>query len=320
MRIMARIGLPVFAEIDRGERRVVPCMNTVGAPKRTPGEDDAPGPATRRSTSSISRRCAKILVLWLRLWRETLLGKKCFALRIAFEHGPRRGLAGLEHMLILGVENPEGEKTYVTAAFPSACGKTNFAMMVPPPGFEGWKPYADALVRRAEIELLLAEHSWGEALAAADEYHARLRGIDNPAWGPCSLTALALGGLGRRDEASTLIDEELEAARRWGAPGAVARALRLRHSAARTATISREAVRTAEASPGALEHAKALVALGSALRRAGQRSQSASRCAAGFELATRCGARRRWRTGREQSSTAQAAARAAKCSAAAISH
>ena len=98
---------------------------------------------------------------------------------------------------------------------------------------------ADALVRRAEIELLLAEHSWDQALAAADEYHARLRGIDNPAWGPWrSLKALALDGLGRRDEAYALL-EELEAARRWGLPG------RLRgrcgcsaRSAARTATSS----------------------------------------------------------------------------------
>ena len=152
---------------------------------------------------------------------------------------------------------------------------------------------ADALVRRAEIELLLAEHSWQEALAAADEYHARLRGIDNPAWGPWrSLKALALDGLARRDEACTLIDEELEAARRWGAPGAVARALRLLGTLRGEDghDLLREAVRTAEASPARLEHAKALVALGSALRRAGQRSQSREPLRRGFELATRCGA------------------------------
>ena len=152
---------------------------------------------------------------------------------------------------------------------------------------------ADALVRRAEIELLLAEHSWDEALAAADEYHARLRGIDNPAWGPWrSLKALALDGLGRRDEARNLIDEELEAARRWGAPGAVARALRLLGTLRGEDghDLLREAVRTAEASPARLEHAKALVALGSALRRAGQRSQSREPLRRGFELATRCGA------------------------------
>ena len=152
---------------------------------------------------------------------------------------------------------------------------------------------ADALVRRAEIELLLAEHSWDEALDAADEYHARLRGIDNPAWGPWrSLKALALDGLGHRDEACTLIDEELEAARRWGAPGAVARALRLLGTlrGGDGHDLLREAVRIAEASPARLEHAKALVALGSALRRAGQRSQSREPLRQGFELATRCGA------------------------------
>ena len=152
---------------------------------------------------------------------------------------------------------------------------------------------ADALVRRAEIELLLAEHSWDEALAAADEYHARLRGIDNPAWGPWrSLKALALDGLGRRDEARNLIDEELEAARRWGAPGAVARALRLLGTLRGEDghELLREAVRIAEASPARLEHAKALVALGSALRRAGQRSESREPLRRGFELAARCGA------------------------------
>jgi DNA-binding NarL/FixJ family response regulator len=152
---------------------------------------------------------------------------------------------------------------------------------------------ADALLRRAEIELLLAERSWEEALAAADVYQARLRGIDNPAWGPWrSLTALALDGLARRDEARTLIEEELAAARRWGAPGALVRALRLLgilrgedgHD------LLREAVRTAEASPARLEHAQALLALGSALRRAGQRSQSREPLRRGFELATRCGA------------------------------
>ena len=154
---------------------------------------------------------------------------------------------------------------------------------------------ADALVRRAEIELLLAGHSWDEALTAADEFHARLRGIDNPAWGPWrSLKALALDGLGRRDDACALLEDELAAAQRWGAPGALARALRLLGTVRRENghEVLREAIAVAKTSPARLEHAKALVALGSALRRAGQRSESREPLRRGFELASRCGASR----------------------------
>src|SRR5262249_38103566 len=150
----------------------------------------------------------------------------------------------------------------------------------------------DAVVRRAELELLLAESEWDDALGAAEEYHARLRGIDNPAWAPWrSLKALALDPLGRNDEAVTLLSEELAASRRWGAPGALARTLRLLGTLSNDGHDSlREAVAVAEVSPAHLEHAKALIALGSALRRSGRRSEAREPLAHGFELANRCGA------------------------------
>jgi len=151
----------------------------------------------------------------------------------------------------------------------------------------------DALVRRAELELLLDEGRWDEALGAADEYHARLRAIDNPAWAPWrSLKALALDALGRGDEALALLDAELDASRRWGAPGALSRTLRVMGTLRRDdgQELLREAVAVAEGSPARLEHAKALIALGSAQRRAGRRADAREPLVRGLELATRCGA------------------------------
>ncbi len=151
----------------------------------------------------------------------------------------------------------------------------------------------DALLRRSEIELLLAESQWPEALAAADDYRTRLRGIDNPAWAPWrSLKALALHGLGRHDDAVALLDEELDRSRRWGAPGSLARTLRLLGTLSHGDDLEhlREAVIVAEASPARLEHCKALIALGSALRRSRQRAQARESLARGFELANGCGA------------------------------
>jgi DNA-binding CsgD family transcriptional regulator len=151
----------------------------------------------------------------------------------------------------------------------------------------------DGLVRRSEIELLLAESRWDEALAAADEYHTRLRGVDNPAWAPWrSLKALAVDGLGRHGEAMRLLDEELDESRRWGAPGALSRTLRLAGMVHRDDghELLREAVAVAEGSPARLEHAKALIALGSALRRGRRRSEAREPLGRGFELANRCSA------------------------------